>query len=547
MLTCGKYQFLIGNNTVEEGTMMKKSMSGILRVIFSVLLIIGLFFITNFAQAAEKSVAKSATKAVSKSLQPQRGGILKIIEATGPKTPFGFPTESIGEAVLAMKPVTEALLRQYYDGHIEPWLAESWKIAPDKGSITFNLRKGVKFHDGTDFNAEAAKFNLEFVKKAKRPGTEDWTSIDVVDNYTFKLTLSKYTNLSLTRFTTGTTSMVSPTAYNTKGIEWVRWNPVGTGPFEFVSFERDVRTKYKRFENYWNKGKPYPDGMEYLYIKDPMTQAAAMQAGEAQVLNTETGKMAADLKAAGFNIITADTGTVVLIPDSTNADSPLSNKKVREAVEYAIDKEAIAKAKSYGFWSAAYQLPGVGTPAYIKNYQGRRYNPAKAKQLLAEAGYSNGIRIKIFPHFAVDRDVMVSVQNYLARVGITAEIEITDQGKYSEYRRKGWKNGFLCQPLGLYPNYLQSLDLYMASDSLEFPVMKRPAGLDDLLKEALGTMNPEPQRMQKVLKVIYDDNTVIPIHTTGRASVQQKNVHDTGHLSLAGWTDWAPDKAWLSK
>ena len=194
---------------------------------------------------------------------------------------------------------------------------------------------------------------------------------------TVKITLSKYTNVLLTRFAGGGGVQVSPTAFKTKGIEWARWNPVGTGPFEFVSFERDVRTKYKRFDGYWQKGKPYLDGVEYVYIKDPMTQAAAMQAGEAQVLNTETGKMAADLKAAGLNVITADTGTVVLIPDSVNADSPLANKKVREAVEYAIDKEAIAKAKSYGFWGAAYQLPNVGTMAYIKNFQGRRYNPQR--------------------------------------------------------------------------------------------------------------------------------------------------------------------------
>ena len=511
-------------------------------------------FVMGLAHATEKPASKAVPKPAAKiaakpapKVQPQAGGILKVIEATGPKTPFGWPTESIGEAVLAMKPVTEALLRQYYDGRIEPCLAESWKIAPDKSSITFNLRKGVKFHDGTDFNAEAAKFNLEFVRAAKRPGTEDWTSIDVIDDYTLKITLSKYTNLLLTRFTTGTTSMVSPTAFKTKGIEWARWNPVGTGPFQFVSFERDVNAKYKKFDGYWQKGKPYIDGMEYLYIKDPMTQSAAMEAGEGQVLNIETGKMAADLKAAGLNIITADTGTVVLMPDSMNADSTLANKKVREAVEYAIDKEAIAKAKSYGFWGPAYQLPNVGTMAYIKNFQGRRYNPARAKQLLTEAGYPKGFKTKIIPHFAIDKDVMVSVQNYLSKVGIIAEIEITDQGKYSEYRRKGWKNGFLCQPLGSYPNYLQTLDLYMPSDSLEFPSMKRPAELDALLKEALATVNPEVPKIQKVLKVIHDDATVIPIHTTGRASVQQKNVHDTGHLSMGGWTDWTPDRAWLNK
>ena len=105
-----------------------------------------------------------------------------------------------------------------------------------------------------------------------------------------KITLSKYTNVLLTRFAGGGGVQVSPTAFKTKGIEWARWNPVGTGPYEFVSFERDVRTKYKRFEGYWQKGKPYLDGVEYRLYQRPMTQAAAMQAGEAQVLNTETGK-----------------------------------------------------------------------------------------------------------------------------------------------------------------------------------------------------------------------------------------------------------------
>jgi peptide/nickel transport system substrate-binding protein len=515
--------------------------------------ILALFFsmlAAGSAETAENTALKATSKASPKAApkeDPQYSGVLKIIEATGPKSPFGWPVEGIGEASVAQKPCIESLLRQHYNGRIEPWLAESWVIAPDKSSITFKIRKGVKFHDGTDFNAEAAKFNLEAMKAGKRAGTEDWKSIDVIDEYALKITFSKYTNLVLTRFAGGGGTMVSPTAFKTKGIEWARWNPVGTGPFQFVSFERDVRLKYKKFEEYWQKGKPYLDGVEYIYIKDPMTQSASMQAGEAHVLNTETGKMAADLKASGLNVITADTGTVVFIPDSNNPESPLSVKKVREAIEYAIDKEAIAKAKSYGFWVAAYQLPPPGTMAFMKNFKGRKYDPAKAKQLLSEAGYAKGFKIKIAPHFAIDRDIMVSIQNYLGKVGISVEIEVVDQGKYTDYRRKGYKNGFLCQPFGMYPNFLQTLSLYLEADALDFPTTKKPDGVDSSLKDALATVNPEFTRIEKVLKLVNDDITVIPIHTTGRASVQQKNVHNTGHLSLGLWTEWAPEQAWLSK
>jgi len=525
---------------------MKKSRLGNGIFVSMVVLVVGSFLTAGFVLAADKTLKKEPVKTIRK-VQPQYGGTLKIIETVGPKTPFGWPPETVGEGSVAGKPAIESLLRQYYDGRFEPWLATAWKIAPDKSSITFTLRKGVKFHDGTDFNAEAVKFNLEAKKAAKMSGTEDWSSIDILDDYTVRINLLQYVNTALARFTAIYGAMVSPTAFKKNGIDWARWNPVGTGPFQFVGFERDVSAKYKRFEGYWQKGKPYLDGVEYLYIKDPMTQSATMEAKEAHVLNTEGGKQAADLKTMGLDVFTPATGTVTLIPDSINTDSPLSNRKVREAVEYAIDKEAIAKAKSYGFWGASYQYPPPGTMAYIKDYQGRRYNPAKAKQLLREAGYPNGFKTKITPHFAVDRDVMVSIQSYLNKVGIAVELDFVDQGKFTDYRRKGWKNGFLAMPLGLYPNYLQSIQIYLLPTSLDFPSLKKPANIETMVKDALSTMNAEPQRIQKVLKTYYDDATVIPIHATCRASVKQKNVHDTGHLIFGVWPEWAPDQAWISK
>jgi predicted RNA methylase len=87
----------------------------------------------------------------------------------------------------------------------------------------------------------------------------------------------------------------------------------------------------------------------------------------------------------------------------------------------------------------------------------------------------------------------------------------------------------------------------MSNDALDFKIMKKPDGLDALIKEALATVNPEVPKIQKALKMIHEDATVIPVYTTGRASVQQKNVRDTGHLSLGIWTEWTPEKSWLKK
>jgi peptide/nickel transport system substrate-binding protein len=505
-------------------------------------------FIAGSVAAAEKAAPKT-TPAAAPKVQPQTGGTLRIIEIIGPRGAIGWPLESVSTMVDSKPVCIEALLRQLKNGAVGPWLATAWKVAPDKSSITFTLRKGVKFHDGTDFNAEAAKWNLEAVK-GKKVGTEDSTSIEVVDNYTLRVNLSHYTNDLMSVFTgrevIGT--MISPTAFNKNGIDWARWNPVGTGPFQFVIFERDVRTKYKKFDGYWQKGKPYLDGLEYIYIKDPMTQSATIQTGDAHILNIEAGRQAADLKASGlFNTLATEAGTVAIFPDSENADSPFANRKVREAIEYAIDKEAIARAKSYGFWNAAYQLPCSAGVGYVKGFQGRRYNPAKAKQFLKEAGYPQGFKAKLIPHYMLDRDIAVAIQSYLNAVGIQIELELVDQAKYIDYRRKGWHNALLIQGLALHSNYLTTFQGYIASGKLDFPSLKEPDIVSTLFKEAFSTVNLEIPRVQKLLKVLNDDETIIPVQTVARVSVQQKNVHDSGTFALGILSDWTPENVWLSK
>ncbi len=102
-------------------------------------------------------------------------------------------------------------------------------------------------------------------------------------------------------------------------------------------------------------------------------------------------------------------------------------------------------------------------------------------------------------------------------------------------------------PFGTWPNYLMTIGAYLTPESRDFPSLKKPDGVGALFDDALSTIDPEVKRVQKLLKIYFDDVTVIPIHEVGRASVQSKNVHDTGHLKYGSWPNWAPDKAWLSK
>ena len=191
---------------------------------------------------------------------PRRGGILKILSASGDATYLGYPPKS--RKLLDyqyVSPCIETLIK--FDNNLlpAPNLASSWKIADDKRSITFSLRKGVKFHDGSDFNAEAVKYNIKLCEK--HPSFSDVIGVDVLDDYTVLIKFKNITGSLWSYFSISPGEIQSPAALEKNGREWTKLNPVGTGPFLFKSFVRDVSLEYVKNPNYWQKGKPYLDGV----------------------------------------------------------------------------------------------------------------------------------------------------------------------------------------------------------------------------------------------------------------------------------------------
>ena len=191
--------------------------------------------------------------------------------------------------------------------------------------------------------------------------------------------------------------IISPTAFKKNGIEWARWNPIGTGPFKFVKFQRGSVLQYRKNENYWMKGRPYLDGIDYLFIRDPHDPAG----GHAiERPGPEDRRAVRHLRRTGGH----DEGPGVQdpracpsapyrsIPDSANADSPLSKQKVREAISYAIDREGIVKARGFGIWKPAYQIQPDNMATYIPNLQGTLYNPQKAQAAPRGSGLSERVQ-----------------------------------------------------------------------------------------------------------------------------------------------------------
>jgi peptide/nickel transport system substrate-binding protein len=500
-------------------------------------------------------VVSTTTKTPTPSVTPRSGGILKIILCASPGSPIGWPIEGKGSIPqYTVSPALEGLIDRDFTGAISPWLATGWQVAADKKSIQLTLRKGVKFQDGSDWNATSCKWNLDAYLTAKNIVTVTWSSIDIVDDYTVRINLKYFENTMPSDL--ASIRIVSQQSFETKGIDWVRWNAVGTGPFSMVSFEKDVKAVFKKFENYWQKGKPYLDGVEINFVVDAMTQQLAFEADTANVLALASGRQAADLSSKGYTVVSAGNGGVrSLLFDSANASSPFSNLKVRQAVCYAIDREAIAKALGRGFWKPMTQICFPGTQAYLPELDTQyKYDPAKAKQLLAEAGYASGFITKITPTADPEGlDSMVSVQRYLGDIGIKVNIETVDYAKFNSirYSEGGWQNSMLMDMItptagGSFASFMRMY--YQDANPANYISTKRPAGFKETIAEALTTTDFQTEKSlcQKLHKIITDEVMYCPLYGVG-FQFPIKNVHDADFLYTGFYPGWHPANAWLDK
>jgi len=464
--------------------------------------------ITTPSTAITTSGAATSTTPAATTETKKYGGVFKFADSRAPTTSFGWFAEGGNIQGLWTYPVCESLLRVSFDGTVTPLLAESYDISTDLKSATFHIRKGIKFHDGTTFDGAAAKWNLDQYIAAKMSFAQTPTTVDLVDDYTIRFNITQYGNAFLNNL--ANCPMVSPTAFNAKGKEGLRWSPVGTGPFKFVSFTRDVSIKYTKFEDYWQKGKPYVDSMDMVFIVDKMTQTAAFQAQEIDALWGDLGKIQYDLQQAGFEIVANNSGIVCLSGDSANKDSPFANLKVRQAVDYAIDRDALAKSRGYGFQVPVFQYAYPNTPYYIKDLETRPYNPEKAKQLLAEAGYPNGFKTTITcDTSALDKDAMVAVQGYLSKVGITADLGWGDPAVYLKARTGGW-NGLLAGVAGIDANMHNAFQRSFLQSAANYKSMLKTDEFEALYNTSLSTRAIETAQVQGLIKYFFDNAQMIP-------------------------------------
>ena len=488
---------------------------------------------TTKKAATSSPAAKPSTsaKASATAEQPQIGGIFKVLLKTRTNV-FGYPPRMAGSAKDFAAPLFDHLFSIGDDGKYQPGLALSWDTSKDGKAITFKLRQGVTFHDGTPFNAQAVKFNIDNLIPPKATILGGITSVDVVDEYTVKLNLSEYNNLILHHFAANpATWMYSPEAVQKNGADWATTHPVGTGPFMLKDYQPNISLTFVKNPNYWQKGLPYLDGIEMIMGSDPMPQMLALKAGQANAVYDATATSAAQLRDDGYPLQSAPGNLYALTFDTKNSEI-FSKPKVRQAIEYAIDKEAICKGPGQGLFTPVYQLIANTSPDYNKACSPRKYDPAKAKKLLAEAGYPNGFSFKFFIVDTVPKDGFVAIQSYLDKVGIKMDINYLNVSTFNLIRAGGKieKGASALGILWASSNTLYAIDYTWRSDSNVYQYVVRPPGIDKLIDQAKLSRDPAAitKINKQIIKLIYDDEAVVPLWQNPRIAVVDKSVQNTG-------------------
>lgn len=484
---------------------------------------------------------------------PKRGGSFKIISTQGDVRSLGpAPEVRLVHQLFYAQPAIETLLKWNEKGESAPNLAKSWKIAPDLKSITFFLREGVKFHDGTDFDAEAVKFNIDLFVKAGRMDLAGISSTDVLDKHTIRMNLNPFNSALITNLAYVGGLMYSPTAVKKMGTEEFGRNPVGTGPFKFKSWKSDQSIKYERFDGYWQKGKPYVDEIEILHIKDQMTAVSSFMAGQGDAVwgGVPLQQAAQWQKSGEYNVRRLSYLVDGLVSDNANPTSPFAKLKVRQAISHAIDPKAINDSIFFGLYDVSNQFSGTKRPYYNKDAVGYPYDPAKAKKLLAEAGYPNGFKTNLwgwtigdYPQWAA------AIQAYLKEVGIDVEVNLLELSAWGDLCRKGWTNGLLFYGnSAIVPDDLRSM-MYFQEKYKFWKSMDVPKEIEDLILKAVSQpdFNAKVSTLREVNRLLTDKYCLVNFMLiSSMIGVIKKDVHDSGLFEIA-LVQFNPADVYLSR
>ncbi|MBI2887280.1 MAG: hypothetical protein HYY02_08730 [Chloroflexi bacterium] len=503
-------------------------------------------------------------------VQPKYGGVLALIETTEAPT-FDLHQESTVAVTSPVGPAYDNLVRfdpqDRNDAKIIPDLAEKWTISQDGASYTFTLRKGVQFHNGNPFTTADVKFSLERVmdppkgiKSPRRPALEPIAAVEAPEDATVVIRLKRSYASLLPNLAQGWMAMYDQEWVKATGDDAPAKQVMGTGPFLFKQYSRGTEVLLEKNPNYWNKGRPYLDGIRILIVPDPNTGIAAFRTGQIHIHNglntfdTEKFKSEFGEKMVFERIGTINWGTLFM----NTTRKPYDNPKVREALYLAISRQDAIKVVAQGDgllggymrpggpWSLPDEeirrLPGYG--------EDKTQDLARAKQLLAEAGFPNGYEALIKTRQSQSYiDHAIFIVDQLKRIGVNATMKPYETAQIYDIMDKGDFD------LGTWPGMAVALDdpdalyseMYLCNSPRNWSRLCSPE-VDELFAKQSRELDPAKRKalvLQMERTAVPQASKIITSWGIGRTAYYSFVKGYTRHAG--SYNNIRHDQVWLDK
>ncbi len=442
----------------------------------------------------------------------------KVIFSTGPDAKsLDSALHPGGSADLkAQAHIYDNLVYMAPDSSIQPGLATSWKYK-NPTTIVFKLRRGVRFHDGTPFTAADVKFSIERALTHPRARLKSYIaalkSVQVIDDSTVEIHLKSPYAPALASIAFSVAAISSSTAIKRWGKNYRR-HPVGTGPFIFKEWVAGEYIKYEANPNYWG-GKPAIDELEHRVVTEATTRVLQLRAGQIHLAGflppTQMGDVEKDPK---LDLVKAKLFRMIYV-GMNNQIKPFDNVLVRRAVNYAVDTKTIIEKVMFGIGTISRGPFGPSIWGYDPEFEkmGYRHDPAKARQLLKEAGYPNGFDIEFWHpsgRYTADKIAAEAIQSNLANVGIRVKLRTGGWALVAPTIRKGKAPIFFYGfGAGLGDGDTVLYNKFHSSNwgrKGNYTRYKNP-DMEKLVEEARGVTDPAKRKAlyKKAAKIVIDD------------------------------------------
>lgn len=471
-----------------------------------------------------------------------------IFARGGDSVSLDFASVTDGESSRVTKQIFETLIEFEADSfEVGPGLAHDWDISEDGMSFTFYLREGVKFHDGTDFNAEAVKFNFERWSDKSHPyhfadegfsytvygslfggfkGDEGHIIEDIIvhDEHTIEFVLNQPSAAFIQNLGANYFAIASPQSFEDYGAD-ITENPVGTGPFKFVEWRKNDSITLVRNEDYWKEGYPKLDEVIFRVIPDNSARLNALRSGDIDLMDglspDDVASVEGDSNLQLFERAPNNVGYLGFNTEKPPFDDPL----VRRALNHAVDKEALLVSVYNNLAVTAKNPVPPGYLGYNDALEEYTYDPELAKELLAEAGYADGFEFDLWtmpvarPYMPDPEEAAVALQANFRAIGLTANIVTKEWATYLEETQEGKQDVYMLGWSGVNgdPDYF----VYNLLSTDAIPGGNRSfysnSQVDELLLKAQKIIDVDEREAvyHEALALIHEDAPWIPlVHNT---------------------------------